>query len=236
VAAHVLLALAAPKAKHPSQLAVLFDLESMEPQIAGPPFVEALEELVGATSAGTGERASGQPAWQWWPPRDDAARIAAGQGVAAELPESGRVYYADGQTWERPSTGLSRAPLVGARSFIGSVTTASRNPPAAFRLLGWLAGRSERGGGRVSVVPYRRGTADELVERAFSQAAYLQVPRILEVESYLAALDASVRQAWQGELAPQDALGEAAQKWDEITDRVGRERQQKVYRDHLNLQ
>ncbi|MCU0983176.1 MAG: extracellular solute-binding protein, partial [Pirellulaceae bacterium] len=45
-ASQVLLARAAAYARHRSYFATLFDLQSMEPLIASPPFVKALEELV----------------------------------------------------------------------------------------------------------------------------------------------------------------------------------------------
>jgi multiple sugar transport system substrate-binding protein len=44
----VLLARAAPYAKHRHNYSSLFDIETMEPLVAGPPFVQALEELVAA--------------------------------------------------------------------------------------------------------------------------------------------------------------------------------------------
>ena len=43
-----LLARVAPAAKHRSNYSTLFNIETMEPLIAGPPFVEALESLVAA--------------------------------------------------------------------------------------------------------------------------------------------------------------------------------------------
>ena len=48
----VLLARAAPYAKHRDNYSALFDIETMEPLVAGPPFVQALEELVAAAKFG----------------------------------------------------------------------------------------------------------------------------------------------------------------------------------------
>ena len=50
----VLLARAAPYAKHRDNYSALFDIETMEPLVAGPPFVQALEELVAAAKLGPG--------------------------------------------------------------------------------------------------------------------------------------------------------------------------------------
>ena len=233
-AALTLLAQAAPKTSHPSQVAVLFDLESMTPKIDGPVFVRALQELVAATERER-EASTQSPQWQWWPPQRSEAPANVMRGDASEvLPVSEYIYDANAGAWVKAAT-PSVVPLVGGKSWIGSVTAASRNAPAAFRLLAWLSGGSGQGAGGVSVAPVRRGTADRLVEAALSRSTYLQVPRILEVDSYLSTLDEYVRRALQGEVAPDEALKEAARSWDEITGRVGRERQRSAYRKHLNL-
>ena len=48
----LLLARAAPRAKHRDNYSALFDLETMEPMVASPPFVEALEQLAAAARVG----------------------------------------------------------------------------------------------------------------------------------------------------------------------------------------
>ncbi len=48
----ILLARAAPYAKHRDNYSALFDIETMEPLVAGPPMVQALEELVAAAKLG----------------------------------------------------------------------------------------------------------------------------------------------------------------------------------------
>jgi len=48
----VLLARAAPYAKHRDNFSALFDIETMEPLVSGPPFVQALEDLVAAAKLG----------------------------------------------------------------------------------------------------------------------------------------------------------------------------------------
>ena len=51
-AGDVLLARAAAYAKHRDNFSTLFDIETMEPLVAGPPFVQALEDLVAAAKFG----------------------------------------------------------------------------------------------------------------------------------------------------------------------------------------
>ena len=67
----VLLARAAPYAKHRDNYSTLFDINTMEPLVAGPPFVRALEELVAAAKLGSPEQLQYDPA---------AARAAFWQG------------------------------------------------------------------------------------------------------------------------------------------------------------
>jgi multiple sugar transport system substrate-binding protein len=61
----------------------------------------------------------------------------------------------------------------------------------------------------------------------------LRIPGAFE---YLDALDAGVTSALAGQQSPQEALDEVAQEWDEITERLGREKQLKQYRASLGLE
>ena len=58
----VLLARAAPYAKHHDQYSALFNVETMEPLVAGPPFVHALEKLVAAAKLGPAKPLGYDPA------------------------------------------------------------------------------------------------------------------------------------------------------------------------------
>jgi ABC-type glycerol-3-phosphate transport system substrate-binding protein len=58
----VLLARAAPYAKHRDNYSTLFDIETMEPLIASPPIVHALEQLVAAAKLGPADPLSYDPA------------------------------------------------------------------------------------------------------------------------------------------------------------------------------
>ena len=61
-AGDVLLARAAAYAKHRDNFSTLFDIETMEPLVAGPPFVQALEELVAAAKLGPADPLHYDPA------------------------------------------------------------------------------------------------------------------------------------------------------------------------------
>ena len=109
-ASQVLLARAAVYARHRSYFATLFDLQSLDPRIASPPFVKALEELVAAAKFGSPDAIKLTPTDVWkrlrsgrcamgltWPSSAEApAQAGAADSprplllAAAELPASAR--------------------------------------------------------------------------------------------------------------------------------------------------
>lgn len=74
----------------------------------------------------------------------------------------------------------------------------------------------------------------ECVAAALEGRQHLFALRIAGRRDYLAALDAAVRSAVEGE-NPQQALGDAAARWREITEQLGVERQKAAYRASLGL-
>jgi len=162
-AALVFLAHAAPYAKHPNHYSALFDIETMEPLVAAPPMVRALEELVESAKLGPAEQFEADPSavraafWQGkcgmamtWP---TAARQAVPEGVAkgvrigfAELPGSSQVFNLGAKAWEaRPEGTDAQVPLLSVQGRVGLVHAGLDRPGAALELLGWLSG-SQRGG------------------------------------------------------------------------------------------
>jgi multiple sugar transport system substrate-binding protein len=149
----VLLARAAPYAIHRENYSTLFHVDTMEPLVAGPPFVRALEELIAI--AGAADRLADDPdsvrAAFWrgecglaltWPTA--AKEVApAGGGLAvgfAELPGSPEAYDVGDRAWEpRRSDEDPRVPLLGVAGRMGVVSRRSTWPQAARRLLWWLS-------------------------------------------------------------------------------------------------
>ncbi len=151
----MLLARAAPYAVHRENYSCLFNIDTMEPLIAGPPFVRALEELVAAAGSGAADRLAMDPAavraafWRGeaalaisWPTAADHALegIEADFPVCfAELPGSKQVFDVGHAAWEkRGPEEDSRVPLLGVAGRIGLVTAGCPWPETAFRLLLWL--------------------------------------------------------------------------------------------------
>jgi multiple sugar transport system substrate-binding protein len=273
-AGRTLLARAAPYVKHRDHFSALFDIESMTPLIANEGFVRALEELRADYRLGPPEQIEMDPAAVRaeflagrcafalaWPGHAGERASSTPSPVAtgfAELPGSPVVHNFAHSMWEkRQSNESTQVPALGLSGRMGSVTTSTVEPAAAFQLLAWLAGREW--GTRVSSASsattlYRRsqmtdptawldpGTATEAAEEytaqlasALSRPQYLYCPRLPGEDQYMAALDAAVRSCLRGEAEPKEALENAAAQWKSVTERLGIEQQRAAYRASLGI-
>jgi ABC-type glycerol-3-phosphate transport system substrate-binding protein len=164
----VLLARAAAYAKHRDHYSALFNVETMEPLVAGPPFVHALEKLAAAAKLGPANPLGYDPAtaraafWSGqcgmalaWP---TAAKPEKAEGTKqkaelipdkidpqirvgfSELPGASRVFNLSNHAWDiRGDDDDSRVPLLGIAGRLGVVTAKSEHREAAFQLLLWLS-------------------------------------------------------------------------------------------------
>jgi multiple sugar transport system substrate-binding protein len=266
-----LLARSAPYATHPDNLSALFRISTMEPLIAGPPFVRGLEELVATADAASLEM---DPAavraafWQGkaamavtWPTAADEALAEIEPDFAAgiiELPGSPSVYDVGEATWEkRDKYSDGRVPLLASSGRLGMVTKTSQWPDASLQLLLWLT--DEKWSGQVcsqslNTTLFRSNHVETVagwVEPPMSDETAQQygeaITATLERQErlcalpipgrpeYLAALDEAVRAAVKKEKSPQEALDTAAERWKQITQELGVDRQKAAYRASLGL-
>jgi multiple sugar transport system substrate-binding protein len=164
-----LLARAAAYAKHPNHYSTLFDMESMTPLIAGPPFVKALDELAAAAKYGAESKLDFGPeqarqalargecaiALTWpAPARSQQLALGAGDGEPAddekapafelgfiELPGASEVYNLGSKAWDkRRAQDGPGVPLLGVSGRFGSIAKKSTKVDAAGQLLAWLSG------------------------------------------------------------------------------------------------
>jgi len=198
----VLLARAAPYAKRRASYSTLFDIESMEPLIASPAFVRALEELVAAARLNPEESLRCDPTavrtafWQGrcgmalsWP---TAARgglsgpASAGVQVGFfELPGSREVYRPDAlEPLPRSDNEDPHVPLLAVAGRLGVVAAESKHRGAAFRLLFWLAG--DRYGHQVS--PFSTATTLFRQSHARSPGRWVEAPMRASAAGQYAAL------------------------------------------------
>ncbi|MEX0938126.1 MAG: extracellular solute-binding protein [Pirellulales bacterium] len=147
-----LLARAAAYAKHPHDYATLFDAQTMEPRIDGPPFVRALRELAESNRGDVATKrydphearravyeGRAALAWGWPTAADDAGGEAIGQVRFAELPGAEQVYRQGLNQWEPRPENRRRVTLLGVAGRLASVSAASRNAASAMNLAAWLS-------------------------------------------------------------------------------------------------
>lgn len=167
-AARLLIARAAASALHRDQLSPLWTLEKMEPLIAGPPWVRALEQLTAAnprTDGGKQELLSpiecfekfqaGECAFAiGWPGATDKAlttRLKPEQIGVMQLPGSTEVFQPTTAQWEPLTDNEAlQVPLLSVSGRVASVTRASAQPQIATQFVLWLGGPAVSG--RVAAV------------------------------------------------------------------------------------
>jgi ABC-type glycerol-3-phosphate transport system substrate-binding protein len=282
------LARAAAYAASPHRYSTLFDAETMSPQIAGPPFVRALEELVETQRGAIGDASDApalDPAGAWnallkgeaamaitWPAAAPATAPATALGslsaeipspeveiAFAELPGASEVYRAELDAWEPRPDDRQRVTLLGLSGRMAAATRTSKNATSALRLVAWLSG----GGGDVDrpvsaasrgATLYRRSHSKnpdvwlggaiartaasqyfDVVSDTLSRRDQVALPRVSGGSAYLTSLDGAVRSALDQQLAPADALKQAADDWRTITARQESEDAQRAYLHSLNL-
>ncbi len=269
-AANMLMVRVASAVIDAGQVAALFEMESMKARIAEPPFVRALEEM---TQAGGAEPpvafdpaqarrsvllGDAGMAISWPTATADVARGSAQPVGIAPVPVSRQVYGFSTRQWRpRPVDEHRHVPVLGLEGRLASVTSASRNAPAAFQWLAWI------GGPELSARIATQSPATTLFRRSHladparwvesnlppaAVAAYARVVRHLAQENqwmmglripgrqrYLSALAAAVRQTLTDAVRADTSLADASRQWEAITDAVGRGAQKEAYRSSLGL-
>lgn len=227
-----------------------FDSSTMQAKIASPAFVRALEQMQAEKSADVAEQAPMQESIVW----PSAMRTEAAESlVFRPLPVAAEVYNPLLKKWE---SNESQASLVflGFAGRSASVTRSTRNSSSAFKLLQWIASdrivlqlspRSEATAWfRQSQVAKaskwlppggRSGETSYAVTKLLSAPRAELLPRIPGIDDYLKSLAESLRPAFDEELSAEEVLAHAAQQWDALTEKLGRDRQRTAYRKHLGL-
>ena len=151
-----LLARAAAYALHREQVSPLFRFDSLQPLIAEPSYVRALEELVAAAKVGRQreKRSTGQEAFAalcrgecamaiGWPTgQADLAESAATNVAFAPLPGAREAFRTATKSWEtRGEEESPSIPFLGVSGRMAAVTSSSADARRATGFVIWLAGR-----------------------------------------------------------------------------------------------
>ena len=219
--------------------ALFFDAQSMNAELTQPPMVRALETMEEAAAEAKFSATVALP------------RTASSSQLSPLL-SADEVYSASLDQWEACE---DRSPPVicGFAGRLVSVTLSSRNAASAFKLLPWLVSGSTGAqlSQRSAATLWFRASQVSQGARWFANAAndnrvswlsaamsrgdaYL-LPRIPGIEQYLAELETAVGKALSGEQTPTAALAAAADRWNEITEKLGRDEQRTAFNRHLGL-
>jgi len=177
----------------------------------------------------------------------------------AELPGSIDVYDVGNQIWDRRNEDQEeRVPLLGIAGRIGVVSAKSDHTLAAFQLLFWLSGgqsATKLCASSPATTLFRRSHVKspsawvekpistlsatqygEVTAATFRRQQWISCLRIPGRSEYVATLDEAVRQAFRGERSVAEALQQAGDRWKEITERLGAEKQKMAYLHSLGLE
>jgi multiple sugar transport system substrate-binding protein len=184
-----------------------------------------------------------------------------GKTGAAPAPGTHEYYDVARRQWNT-TTEVNQVGNTSGASWAGVISKYSKAPEATYFLLALLATKEKsqvyaaRGwdaidpgrrshmlppGGTGNLEPYQRANWDPAdisdylgaFERTFSNKQQLPYLRMPGAYSYWLALDLRLVQALRGQLSPAAALDAAAVDFEEITIRLGRERQRESYRTSL---
>lgn len=260
---------AAPYAKHPDvKGGFYFDLETMEPLINSPGWVEALQDFVDAQDL---YPVGGQKMSFWeviqtfgrgnvvfsdsW---DDPFIEAMEPGnklrnnVAAALsPGSKRVWNRQTRQWDEFPE-VNYAPYV-VYGWTSAVAKSSKHKQAAFDFLGFYANhknhRDDMLIGRFGMNPFRYSDLDvdywqqragwdrdvaesyvKTLEQMTNSTNRVLDLRIHRGQEYVYMLSVGVYRAITGRDTPQKALDTVAERWKELTGRIGVDKQREAYK------
>jgi multiple sugar transport system substrate-binding protein len=260
---------AAPYAKHPRvKGGFYFDLETMEPLVNTPGFVEALKDLVAAQdlyppggrnftffqvirSFGAGESVFSD---SWDDPFVQAMETTSplrNKVAAALSPGSRRAWNRKTRRWDDLAE-VNYVPYV-VYGWTSAVPRSTPHKDAAFDFLGFYANKANHTSdllvGRFGMNPFRRSDLDKhfwVKQAGWDEAAAGSYVRMLDLMSrsrsrvldlrihrgqeYVYILSVGVYRALTGRESPQAALDQVAERWRQLTRRVGVKKQQEAYR------
>ena len=207
---------------------------------------------------------AGQTAIAWcWPDRAGTQQPASSlppdaSFAFAELPGGQTVYNYAEQIWDmRKDQESQRVPLLAVAGRLGSITSEARYSKDAASMLCWLSGRQwgeQIASASRATTLYRSshvtqpaswvdqflseevaGEYAALVAKTQSRGVCLTMPRVPGWTEYVSALDEGIQKGIQGQPA-REVLEQTAQRWQEITGRLGTAQQQAAFYRDLGLE
>lgn len=221
-----------------SERSWLFSRDDLQPIVDTPPYVHSLEQMVQTCSR---YRAKSQTPEQVWQGVADAS-FRGGIGFPGTGSEIGGV-VAIGQL---PGTTDASRVLLDPFSPVITIAASCRQTALAKHLMVWLSGgegsqsvrrqvrgmntiRSQDLAGTDAVASNLSNYERQLLNRLKSPVT-MPTLQLLSAGEYYSVLDQQVVRAIEGKVSPGEALAEVSRQWQSITERVGRDEQQRVWR------
>lgn len=177
----------------------------------------------------------------------------------ASIPGALEAFNHDTGQWEpHPGKANIPVPVLGIEGRLVSVTQEAQRSRDAEQALAWLCGqdwsvdmspasqatmffrKSQRSQADrwlpKGLSPQQRSAFFATFETELSRPTVLVAVRIPGRERYLEALGTQLALALQGESTPTDALQAATERWEQITDELGRDAQRRAYLHSLTLE
>lgn len=193
----------------------------------------------------------------WASANDDAVTDDSADIGFSPVPGSRQVYSLSSNDWETLDDRIVRVPLFGFDGRLGSVLTSSVSPHDAFNFLAWLTGKKRSAticSKSSHTAPFRQShnskvqlwvgdsTSSEqaneyssVVNSMKRESLTMQAPRIPGRDQYMQALDQAVTETLHG-IDAVAALNTAANRWREITEQLGVDKQRAAYKRSLGLE
>jgi multiple sugar transport system substrate-binding protein len=197
-----------------------------------------------------------------WPTSKSTTAVTGGgagmQIGLSELPGGSHSYDRKRDVWDERADDDLHVTLLSVSGRLGSITRRTSSERVAASLLVWMAGKewshqlspassattlfrqdqvaesqrwlNDKAFPNSIAAPYAAAVMQSL-ERS-SSVVSLRIPGCRE---YMTVLDGAVARAVRGEASAADALREAAERWQEITEKLGRSAQREAYRHSLGL-
>jgi hypothetical protein len=236
----------------------LFDQVTMEPELRGPQYVSVLDQMAATAKLYKSEPKNPREIWQ-------AIRLGKLQGgigyeVPEKMPLAGESIETDpstrGEETEQFDISVFNCPVetqtdrlwFGPRTPVASISIGCRQTDASKRFIGWLTGGERMPLVRQQIEGFSKTRIDVNLESPQSTSAYsrwlaerLLTPQVIPglilpgAYDYHDALDQAVRSCLNGDRTPAEALDDAANAWQSITNRIGRKQQLVAWKKTLGF-
>ncbi len=216
----------------------LFSRDSLEPLVQSEPYVRSLEQMVQTCSRYQAKNQTPQQVWEGVA----SSKLRGGIGFPELRSELDGIVMIN----ELPGTTDASRVLLDPFSPVIALASSCRQSAVAKRFMIWISG----GEGSQSVRRQIRGMTDTRLEvtsdsgstatspseydlrllQRLSSPVTMPTLQLLDGAEYYSVLDRQVIRALDGEISPTEALAEVADRWQSITERVGADQQQRMWR------